>query len=173
MVAFHLIDGFVQILFKQRHNRLHLVCRTFPVFRGKRVDCQILDTEILAVGRNAAERLRACRVAHFARQPALFCPASVAVHDDGDMPRERVVVFHDKSLSRQKPPSGGFLSAQKPGLLGNLVAPAASQSFGRIAAKIHVCRRAVFLPRAGAPVKNELYFICACGRKLCEALSRA
>ena len=64
--------------------------------------------EVLAAGRNAAERLRACRVAHFARQTALFCPAAVAVHDDGNVPRERVVVFHDKSLSRQKPPSGGF-----------------------------------------------------------------
>ena len=108
MVALHLVDGLVQIFFKQGHDGLHLVRRALPVFRGERVDRQVFNTEVLAVGRDAAERLRACRVAHFARQSALFCPATVAVHDDGDMPRERVVVFHDKSLSRQKPPSGGF-----------------------------------------------------------------
>ena len=108
MVALHLVDGLMQVFFEQGHDCLHLVRRALPVFRGKRIDSQIFDAEILAAGRNAAECLRAGRVAHFARQSALFRPAAVAVHNDGDVPRERVVVFHDKSLSRQKPPSGGF-----------------------------------------------------------------
>ena len=37
--------------------------------------------------------------------------------------------------------------------------------------KIHVCRRNVFFPRAGAPEKNKFTLFCACGRKLYEVLS--
>ena len=63
---------------------------------------KVLDAEIFAVGGDAAERFRACRMAHLARQTALFCPAAVAVHDDGDMPGQSIVfhiklAFHDKS----------------------------------------------------------------------------
>ena len=102
MVLLHFVDGLVQVFFKQRHDGLHLVLRALPVFRGERVDRQVLDAEIFAVGGDTAERFRACRMAHLARQTALFCPAAVAVHDDGDMPGQSIVfhiklAFHDKS----------------------------------------------------------------------------
>ena len=89
MVGLHLVDGLVQIFFKQAHDGLHLVRRALPVFRGEGVDRQILHADGLTVGRAAAEGLAAGRVTGSARKAALLCPAAIAVHNDGDVARRR------------------------------------------------------------------------------------
>ena len=89
MVGLHLVDGLVQVFFKQAHDGLHLVRRALPVFRGEGVDRQILHADVLAVGRDAAEGLAAGRVTGSARKAALLCPAAIAVHNDGDVARRR------------------------------------------------------------------------------------
>ena len=87
-IPLHRVDALVQILLEKAHNAVHLVLRTLPVFRGKGVDRQIVDPELLAIGADAAEHLRARPVPCRARKTPLLRPATVAVHDNRNMRRQ-------------------------------------------------------------------------------------
>ena len=50
MVPLHSVHGFQQILLQKRHDSGDLCLRARPVFRGKGVDRQVLDADVLAVG---------------------------------------------------------------------------------------------------------------------------
>ena len=49
----------------------------------------MLDTKLGAMAHDAAHRLHALTVPLHAGQSALLRPATVAIHDDGDVPRDR------------------------------------------------------------------------------------
>ena len=90
VILLHLVDGLVQIFVKQGHDGAHLVRRAFPVLGGEGVDRQIVETEVFAVGCDPAKCLAARGMARRARQTALLRPAAIAVHDDGNVPRQRL-----------------------------------------------------------------------------------
>ena len=114
VILLHLVDGLVQIFVKQGHDGAHLVRRAFPVLGGEGVDRQIVETEVFAVGCDPAKCLAARGVARRARQTALLRPAAIAVHDDGNVPRQRLrrVLFLKKCHKfvpfTAKAASGGF-----------------------------------------------------------------
>ena len=84
-VPLHLSDGLQEILFQQPHDGSHLLRRTLPVFGGKGVYRQILQSDLLAVGGNGAEGLRPGGVSGGAGQAPLPGPTAVSIHDDGDV----------------------------------------------------------------------------------------
>ena len=84
-VLLHIPQGFLQIPAQQLHNARHLVGRSLPVLRGEGVHRQVLHTQGAAVIGDAPEGLRAGGVTGGAGQTPLLCPASVAIHDDGNM----------------------------------------------------------------------------------------
>ena len=87
MIFLHLLDFLLEILGEKTHEEIHLRSRPLPVLRGERVDRQHLDAEIDAylhdVKQGSDARAMACR----ADEALSLRPASVAVHDDGDMAR--------------------------------------------------------------------------------------
>ena len=87
-VLLHDLDGLDDIALEDVHDRMDLVVRALPVLGGKGVERKILDADVLAVIGDFAHGLGADGVAGGAGQTALFCPASVAVEDDGDMTRQ-------------------------------------------------------------------------------------
>src|SRR6266478_5219187 len=62
--------------------------RAFPVFDAEAVQGELAEAEATAFLDGAAHTLDAAAVALDARQAALLRPAAVAVHDDGDVPRQ-------------------------------------------------------------------------------------
>ena len=109
----HGLRRLLQIGAEQVHQRVDFVLRPLPVFGRERIDGKILHADVLAVGRNRAEGLRADLVACLARQTALFRPPAVAVHDDRDMLRNRTVFLHVLflfSCKQSQPVSSPFLS---------------------------------------------------------------
>ena len=56
-----------------------------PVFTGKSVERQVAYANFAAFGNDGAHGFRASLVPGLARQVAGLCPASVAVHDDGQV----------------------------------------------------------------------------------------
>ena len=87
----HGFRRFLQIGAEQVHQRIDFILRTLPVFGRKCIDREILHANVLAVGGNGAERLRADLVTGLARQTAFLGPAAVAVHDYRNMTRHRTV----------------------------------------------------------------------------------
>ena len=85
MVPLHSVHGFQQILLQKRHDSGDLCLRALPVFRGKGVDRQVLDADVLAVGGDPAEGLRPRLMPRGARQPPLGGPAAIAVHNNRNM----------------------------------------------------------------------------------------
>ena len=77
---------------KKMHEKVYLGLRTRPVLGREGVHGQVFQTDLLAVGGDGAEVLRPRGVAGGAGQAALFGPAAVAVHDDGDVPGQMVEV---------------------------------------------------------------------------------
>ena len=75
------------------HQRIHLVLGPVPVLGGKGVEREILDAEFPRRADDFARRIRAAPVPLDARQTMLFRPAPVAVHDDGDVLRQRRAGF--------------------------------------------------------------------------------
>ena len=86
LVPFHLSDGLQQVLLQQAHDGAHLILRPLPVFRGKGIDRQILQADLLAVGGDGAESLRPGGMSRRTGQPPLFGPPAISIHDNGDMP---------------------------------------------------------------------------------------
>ena len=73
----------LQEILEQRHERADLVLGAFPVFDGERVEREVADAEFLGGVDDAADGLDSAAVALDAGEPALFGPATVAVHDAG------------------------------------------------------------------------------------------
>ena len=71
------------------HQRVHLVLGPVPILGGKRVEREILDAELARRADDFARRIRAAPVPLHARQSVLLGPAPVAIHDDGDVLRQR------------------------------------------------------------------------------------
>ena len=74
--------------FQNTHQHPHFGAWTRPVLGRKGVNRQDFDAIFDARAQNAAQIFRPVTVSFGARQPARFRPAPVAIHDDGDMPRE-------------------------------------------------------------------------------------
>src|SRR5207237_9678981 len=63
-----------------------------PVFRAEGKNRQVEDAELVGGANDAAQCLDAAAVAFGARQTAGRSPTSVAVHDDGDLPRTTTTI---------------------------------------------------------------------------------
>src|SRR3954462_4979245 len=78
---------------KQSHQRIHLGLRAPPVLRRKSIKSKGLDAG-LACGLQKRGEDRAPRtVARSPGEPVRFGPATVAVHDDSDVPRHLLPVY--------------------------------------------------------------------------------
>ena len=75
------------------HQRIHFVLGAVPILGGKSVEREIFDAEFARRANDRPRRFRALPMTLDARQAALLRPAAVAVHDDGDMLRQRRLGF--------------------------------------------------------------------------------
>ena len=92
-VPLHAADGLQQILLQKAHDGGDLLRRALPVLRGKSVDRQILQTDVLAVGGNGSKGLGPRGVSGGAGQAPSLGPPAIAVHNDGYVPRQAVKVY--------------------------------------------------------------------------------
>ena len=72
---------------KQLHKERYFFGGAPPVLTAEREQRQIFDAEPVTGAHRAAHRLDPALMAGDARQEALLGPASIAIHDDGDVPR--------------------------------------------------------------------------------------
>ena len=78
-----------QILLQQRHEEVELGLGPLPVLGAEAVKRELPDAEPAAFLGDGIDRLGAARVALDARLARALRPAAVAVHDDGDVARQR------------------------------------------------------------------------------------
>ena len=92
----------VQVLLQKRHERDDLEPRALPVLDGEGVERQRVELEPRAGLDDLADGRDAGAVALDARRAALAGPAAVAVHDDGDVPRQpgQVDLVEERALRR-------------------------------------------------------------------------
>ena len=69
--------------------------RSLPVLGAQAIKRQVGDAEAATFLNDRANAVHAAAMALLPRHAALLCPAAVAVHDDGDVPRQflRIQVF--------------------------------------------------------------------------------
>ena len=72
---------------QETHQIADFLGRTFPVFGAEAVEGQIFDAEFAGRPDDDADGFNALPMAGNARQMPLCRPASVAIHDDRDVPR--------------------------------------------------------------------------------------
>src|SRR5207253_2811069 len=77
-----------EVLVEQGHEQVELGLRPLPVLDAEAVQGELLDAEAAALLDGGADALDAAAVALDAGQAAAAGPAAVAVHDDGDVPRQ-------------------------------------------------------------------------------------
>jgi hypothetical protein len=70
---------------EQAHQQRHFVCRTAPVLRAEREQGQIFDTALNAGFHDIPYCFDAFSMPRHTRHETLGRPATVAIHDDGDM----------------------------------------------------------------------------------------
>ena len=75
------------------HQRIHLVLGPVPVLGGKGVEREIFDAEFAGGADDFARRIGATPVPLDAGQMPCPGPAAVAVHDDGNVLRQRRLGF--------------------------------------------------------------------------------
>ena len=73
---------------EQGHEEVEFGLRAFPVVHAEAVQRELAEAQAATFLDGAAHALHAAAVALDARQAALLRPAAVAVHDDGDVPRQ-------------------------------------------------------------------------------------
>ena len=78
----------------QSHQGCYFICRTSPVFCRERIQRQVFDTQIGTFRGDAAHSLYASLVTIAALLASFVGPASVAVHDDGNMLGDVVSLYH-------------------------------------------------------------------------------
>src|SRR5690606_11473657 len=79
----------VEGLDEQAHQRADLLAGPAPVLAAEREQCQRADVAAHALTDRHAHRLDALAMAGLARHAARTGPPAVAVHDDGDVTRQR------------------------------------------------------------------------------------
>src|SRR5262249_26214244 len=72
---------------QQHHKLANLRRRTCPVLCAEGEYCEELNTEVSGCAYRTAKRLHTPSMPFRTRQPPRRGPTSIAVHDDGDMPR--------------------------------------------------------------------------------------
>src|SRR5213080_843743 len=83
------LRGFaLEIMDEIFHQRIHFILWPVPVLDGKGIERVVFDSEFRSGPNDDAGGFSASAVALNARQVFLSCPAPVAIHDDGDMPRQ-------------------------------------------------------------------------------------
>jgi len=87
-VAVQRLDLAAEGAHEQFHQQAHFQRRPLPVFLAEGEQGQHLDAETVAGADDAPRRADAGAVAERPRAMALPRPAAVAVHDDGDVPRQ-------------------------------------------------------------------------------------
>ncbi len=70
---------------EQAHQDRDFLGRTAPVFRTERKKGEVFDAAFCAGFDDAAHRFHALGMARHARQEAFGGPASIAIHDDGNV----------------------------------------------------------------------------------------
>ena len=89
-------------LSEEVHEPVHFVLRTLPVFRGERIDGEVIHAHIVRAADSLAHRIDARFVAVQTVHSALFGPTPVPVHDNGNMARYAALV----ELGRIEPRRG-------------------------------------------------------------------
>src|SRR5512143_4051658 len=84
------------------HQRLHLTGGTLPILRGKRVEGQDLNLQLAASLDNFAHGFHPFTVAVDTFQATGTRPASIAIHDDGNMSG------NDESVGQRNLPGFGL-----------------------------------------------------------------
>ena len=94
-----------EVALEQHHQRADFSGRALPVLDRERVERQHLEAEPRRGFDDVADRVDAGAMPFDARQVPLAGPAAVAVHDDGDVPRQPI----EFDLARQRlfGPAGG------------------------------------------------------------------
>ena len=93
----HLPFFLVEILGKEAHEEIDLIMRPLPVFRGKRIDRQNFQLQIDRCIQNIMQRIHTRAMTDRAQEALPLRPASVAVHDDGNMARQARALDIDRS----------------------------------------------------------------------------
>src|SRR5438876_3335994 len=84
------LRGFaLEIMDEIFHQRIHFVLWPVPVLDGKSIERQVFDSELAGGANDDAGGFSAGAMALNARQVTLACPASVSIHDDGNMSWQR------------------------------------------------------------------------------------
>lgn len=78
--------------FKQIHQEIDFFERALPVFGGEGIGGEDGNAPVFAATDEFFEGFGSLAVSGDAKEVALFGPASVAVHDEGDVLREKVGV---------------------------------------------------------------------------------
>jgi hypothetical protein len=114
VVLVQFLDLGPQIEFQQMHQGGDFGPWPVPVLTGERVERQVLHAELAAGAHDGADAVRTAPVPFHARQAALLGPASVAVHDDGDVLRNLLGrgAAHRKMVSARRAPTLTMLSRE-------------------------------------------------------------
>ena len=81
---------FHEVPLEQLQEKIEFLGRAFPVFAGKAIKRDLLDAQPVALFRHPADAGGALAMSFDARQAPLPGPAPVAIHDDGDVPRQTI-----------------------------------------------------------------------------------
>lgn len=85
-IVFHELGSFLlEEVGKVFHEHGDFVFGTNPVFHREGVESQPGDVELATGFDNGADGVYPIAMAFDARKAALFCPATVAIHDDGNV----------------------------------------------------------------------------------------
>src|SRR5439155_22638550 len=81
-----------QVLMQEGHQEIEFRLRPLPVLGTEAVERELPDAEAAAFFDRRANAFYAAAVTFVSWQAALLRPSAVAVHDDGDVPRQPVRV---------------------------------------------------------------------------------
>ena len=81
---------FDHVLLEEMHQQTQLAPRPLPVLAAEAIQRQLLDPQAAAFLDEQAHALDTAPVPLDAGESAGLRPAAVAVHDDGDMPRQSI-----------------------------------------------------------------------------------
>jgi hypothetical protein len=70
---------------EEPHQHRYFFLRALPVFGGKRVQGEILDTQLTAHLNDVADGFYPFTMTGDTGESPLFCPSTVAVHNNGNM----------------------------------------------------------------------------------------
>ena len=83
----------LHIITQKLHKRFHFTIRSVPVFRGKRIHCQIFYTHLISRLTDALHILASLYMPVISRHPFCLCPSSVSIQNNRNMLRYIHPVF--------------------------------------------------------------------------------